>query len=199
MTVLPHLDPKREKYPLFRKEWNIIQGLLMVFFLYLQILMFQVAVAPATNFLQWFFVGLGLFFMSMGNYLSKVRQNHFLGIKLPWTLESEDNWNKTHRLAAWLFVAAGFVTILEGFVFWFAPGVVFGGILLASLLPMIYSFLLYKKMETKMPWVYGAILILIIAAIFLRLLSGEDDWLCQNGKWVKHGNPSQPRPLGRCK
>ena len=85
--------------------------------LYLQILMFQVAVAPAMNFLQWFFVGLGLFFMSMGNYLSKVRQNHFLGIKLPWTLASEDTWNKTPRLAAVLFVAVGFVTILEGVEF----------------------------------------------------------------------------------
>jgi hypothetical protein len=34
--------------------------------------------------------------------------------------------------------------------------------------------------------------------IFERIVSGEDTWLCQNGQWVKHGNPSAPMPLGKC-
>ena len=43
-----------------------------------------------------------------GNYLPKSRQNYTIGIKLPWTLADVDNWNKTHRLAGALWIAAGF-------------------------------------------------------------------------------------------
>jgi len=42
-----------------------------------------------------------------------------------------------------------------------------------------------------------AILLLAILGL-LRLLSGEDNWVCQNDQWVKHGRPSAPKPLTGC-
>lgn len=40
---------------------------------------------------------------------------------------------------------------------------------------------------------------MIIAVLGLRFLSGpEDTWLCQNGQWVKHGQPSAPKPASPC-
>ncbi|MDD5109866.1 MAG: DUF2178 domain-containing protein [Patescibacteria group bacterium] len=44
----------------------------------------------------------------------------------------------------------------------------------------------------------GLIGLVIATIIGMRLLSGEDDWLCQNGAWVKHGNPSSPAPTVPC-
>lgn len=47
----------------------------------------------------------------------------------------------------------------------------------------------------------AAIVILVIFALVilaLRLLAGEDNWICQNGEWVKHGNPSSPEPTTFC-
>jgi len=42
-------------------------------------------------------------------------------------------------------------------------------------------------------------LIIAAAAVFtLRFFSGEDDWLCLNGQWVKHGQPSFPAPTTIC-
>lgn len=42
----------------------------------------------------------------------------------------------------------------------------------------------------------GAIVILVVLA---RVLSGgEDDWMCADGQWVKHGFPSAPKPEGPC-
>lgn len=42
-------------------------------------------------------------------------------------------------------------------------------------------------------------IILVLLGIFtLRLLSGEDNWICENGQWVKHGNPSAPMPEKEC-
>jgi len=45
------------------------------------------------------------------------------------------------------------------------------------------------------------ILIILIGVLFgLRFLIGgpEDTWICENGKWVKHGNPSSPMPTEPC-
>ncbi len=85
---------------------------------------------------------IGILFVVLGNYLPKAKQNFTFGYKIPWTLYSEDNWNKTHRLAGWLMVACGFVFIVNAFVLskW-----VFFVCLVAIVVPIIYSFILYKK------------------------------------------------------
>ncbi|MCL5094063.1 MAG: hypothetical protein M1355_02950 [Patescibacteria group bacterium] len=46
----------------------------------------------------------------------------------------------------------------------------------------------------------GLILAFIILVLGLaRGLTGEDNWICKNGQWVKHGNPSAPMPEAPCK
>jgi hypothetical protein len=41
-------------------------------------------------------------------------------------------------------------------------------------------------------------LLVIIIILGLRFLSGEDSWICVDGKWVKHGNPSASMPENGC-
>ena len=41
--------------------------------------------------------------------MGKVRKNFYIGVRVPWTLASDRVWNDTHRLAAWVFVAAGVI------------------------------------------------------------------------------------------
>lgn len=86
---------------------------------------------------------LGLVFTIIGNYLPKCKQNYTIGIKIAWTLSSEENWNKTHRFAGRLWVVCGLVIILTGFfgVFWTFAVI---GILMV-LAPLIYSYSLYRK------------------------------------------------------
>ena len=42
------------------------------------------------------------------------------------------------------------------------------------------------------------IIVAIGALLSVRLISGEDTWICQGGQWIKHGEPSKPRPVGVC-
>lgn len=47
------------------------------------------------------------------------------------------------------------------------------------------------------------ILIIVLAILILfslRFIIGgsEDDWICTDGKWVKHGQPSAPQPTELC-
>lgn len=88
-------------------------------------------------------VCVGIVFIIMGNYMHRIKQNYTVGIKLPWTLNSEENWNRTHRMASWLFVLCGILFIINGAVLqteWMV-----GAAILMAVVPGLYSFILYKK------------------------------------------------------
>lgn len=85
----------------------------------------------------------GVIFIITGNYMSKNRQNYTVGIKLPWTLNSQENWNRTHRLASKLWILAGVIFLINIFL---ESGIMVGVLLVILLvIPMVYSFILYKK------------------------------------------------------
>lgn len=86
---------------------------------------------------------MGMLFIIIGNYLPKCRQNYTMGIKLPWTLEDEENWNHTHRMAGYLWIIGGFFIIFNVFLKW--EWLMFVLILVMGIVPMIYSYLYYKK------------------------------------------------------
>lgn len=85
----------------------------------------------------------GAVFAVMGNYMHKLKQNYTVGIKLPWTLNSEENWNRTHRGASWLWIVCGILMILNVVlkIDWLMLPVV----IVMIAFPVAYSFVLYKK------------------------------------------------------
>ena len=50
---------------------------------------------------------MGVLFIVLGNFMGKIRPNWFVGVRTPWTLSSKLSWDKTHRLAGWLFMLMG--------------------------------------------------------------------------------------------
>jgi hypothetical protein len=46
----------------------------------------------------------------------------------------------------------------------------------------------------------GVIVIVVLIAIvgILRIVSGEDTWICQDGQWIQHGHPSSAMPTEPC-
>ena len=88
---------------------------------------------------------LGLLFAIVGNYLPKCKQSYTIGIKIPWTLANEENWNKTHRFAGFLWVICGVAIMLTGFLgkFWIFLPIA----LLMVIVPVIYSYLLYQRQQ----------------------------------------------------
>lgn len=86
---------------------------------------------------------MGVLLMTIGNYLPKCKQSYTMGIKLPWTLKDEENWNKTHRFAGVLWVIGGILIIatavFESFIIFFSI------VLLMVIVPTVYSYLHYKR------------------------------------------------------
>ena len=89
----------------------------------------------------------GILFLIVGNYLPKCRQNYTVGIKLPWTLANEENWDRTHRLAGKLWMVGGL--LMFTMPFWGKAGIwVFMiSIFAMVLVPTFYSYYLYSKCQ----------------------------------------------------
>ena len=86
---------------------------------------------------------IGILFVILGTFLPNCKQNYTIGIKIPWTLHSEENWNRTHRLACPVWITGGIVIALAGVfdLFWLMIAALFGMVLL----PIVYSYILYRK------------------------------------------------------
>lgn len=86
-----------------------------------------------------------------GNYIPKCRRNYTMGLKLPWTLHSDDNWNKTHRMAGILWILGGVIIIISAFLL--SNNLIYGVSLtitvaiVLAVAPVLYSFILYKGQD----------------------------------------------------
>ena len=85
---------------------------------------------------------LGIMFIIIGNYLPKCRRNGVVGIKIPWTLSSDENWDKTHRFAGFVWIVCGAAAIVGG---WIKPVVAIVALIAMILLPVVYSGILKHK------------------------------------------------------
>lgn len=97
---------------------------------------------------------MGLLFIVIGNYLPKCRRNYTIGIKVPWALDNEENWNATHRFAGKLWVGSGIVVIILSFLPWqeLAFWVNMAVILIAALASCVYSYIYYRKQLREGRW-----------------------------------------------
>lgn len=88
----------------------------------------------------------GVMFIVLGNYLPKLKQNYTLGIKVPWTLANEENWDKTHRLGGKLWVIGGLILISSIF---FPENIMVTTLIVViavlAIVPIVYSYCLYRK------------------------------------------------------
>lgn len=85
----------------------------------------------------------GLLFIAIGNYLPKTRRNYTMGIKLPWTLNSDENWRRTHRLGGICFIGIGLSLIIS--IFFKSEVIFFVALIIGGLIPGFYSYYLYTK------------------------------------------------------
>ncbi|MGE5425492.1 MAG: SdpI family protein [Bacillota bacterium] len=146
LLVTPYLDPRKERYAEFTGVYQLIRdSILFVMASVFAIATFfnlgyDINVGKTVAFL------IGLLFIVLGNYFGKIKRNWFVGIKTPWTLSSENIWNKTHRLGGRLFMVWGLLMILAPWLtFQWGMLIVLGGVIALVIGVYAYSYVLYKK------------------------------------------------------
>ena len=145
---LQRIDPKRRNYGNFQQAWEGIQTLLVLFFAYIQGVTYVATLRQVdSNFVgQSIMVGIGILFIVLGNYMGKVRQNWFVGIRTPWALEDPVVWQKTQRIGGWAFVIGGIAILLMSLTMPPNPYIFMGIIAVIALGPIVYSYVIAKKM-----------------------------------------------------
>jgi uncharacterized membrane protein len=92
-------------------------------------------------------VFVSILWIIIGNYLPKCKHNYTIGIKIPWTLSSEENWNRTHRVAGWIWTIGGVLSLIASLTGLFTPILFFLVTALMVAVPVGYSFYLFSVMK----------------------------------------------------
>jgi len=140
VLLLPLIDPRRRNYALFPGVLRLLRFLAPSFMVVLHVLAVRASLGLPVDMSLAFRVLLPVFFILLGNQLGRIRFNYFVGIRVPWTLDNEEVWNRTHRLAGKLWVGAGVLAL--GAVFLPpVPGTITMAVVigLATLVPVVYS------------------------------------------------------------
>ena len=134
-------DPKKENHP--AKVLHLVLWIIPVLSIVLNTMTYMAALGKEVRIEVIMPILIGLILAIVGNYMPKCKQNYTIGIKIPWTLNSEENWNRTHRFAGWLWTFCGIALMLTGIIggFWIFLFVV----LLMVFAPILYSYLLFRK------------------------------------------------------
>lgn len=138
-------DPKHNN--ISDKVFTVILYIVPAISLILCTMIYPVALGSDINVSLMAMLFVGFVFVIIGNYLPKCKQSYTVGIKLPWTLDDSENWNKTHSLAGKLWVICGIIIIINAFLegpYMFLPVVA-----IMVLVPTLYSYMLYKKKKDK--------------------------------------------------
>ncbi len=136
---------------------------------------------------------IAVMFIAMGNYLPKCRQNSTIGIKLPWTLNNEENWNKTHRIGGKVWVVCGMAMLIIAFFPESISSILFVPVLMiAALVPTIYSFFLSRKQMktgdyvkppvTLMGIISSVIVVILVLALCIPMFFGDIEFTVTESK-----------------
>ena len=148
--ILPYLDPRKNRYGQFRKVYHFFKGILVFFMAFIYFISGFKNIGYNINLELWIPITVGALFMLLGNYMGKIKPNWFLGIRTPWTLSSEEVWNKTHRFSGRMFLIAGLLMMLTGFSPIGLKMPIFVTAMTIILLGTIgYSYLAYRQEENK--------------------------------------------------
>jgi uncharacterized membrane protein len=94
---------------------------------------------------RWLIAGLCVFLGLIANLLGKVDRNCLIGVRTPWTMASERVWIETHRLAAWLGVAAAALGFVVALIPGVPPWVAFIVVMTGFIYPAVHSFIAFRR------------------------------------------------------
>ncbi len=146
IKYLPKIDPKKTagySADTFKK----ISFLLVIFLSALELFIINSAITGSFTFHKFMFPLFGLFFAYLGNLMHSIKSNYFVGIRTPWTLEDPETWRATHQLGGKMWFVGGIIITISTLLLPYKIGfIIFLSItLIIALIPVIYSFIYFKK------------------------------------------------------
>jgi len=142
--AIPKIDPLAANIEKFRKYYYgfVIIFLIFMLLVQLQILLWNIGVKVGINAI---FPAIAVIYIYVGFLLEKAKRNWFIGIRTPWTLSSDNVWEKTHKIGGKLFKIAGIIAIFSVIFQKYAIYFVVIPIFAVATYTIIYSYFEYQK------------------------------------------------------
>jgi uncharacterized membrane protein len=147
MIIIPFIDPRKDNYKIFEPTYFKLRFIIIIMIGLINLITMINSIYNNINIGMIIPIFIFMLIVVFGNYMGNIRHNYFVGIKVPWTLNNEENWNKTHRLAGKLMVIGGIAGIACLLVFKKSNFVVPVILLSIIIIPIVYSYSLHVKMK----------------------------------------------------
>jgi uncharacterized membrane protein len=154
LLLAPRIDPRKKNVLASSKAFRALRMLIGLFTCCIALVMVYSAqghvVPPGHLMLPLSF----LLLAGVGNFFPALRSNYFIGIRTPWTIESEDNWRRTHRFGARVYFWGGLIGAITVFLIrdaqqqynFFLPA-----FLSVAFIPAIYSYVIHRSDQQANP------------------------------------------------
>lgn len=150
LLIAPAIDPKKNiekmgnKYGKLKLLMTSLMSILATYILYS-------AKSESLASPNGIMILLGILIIFLGNYFKTIKANYFIGIRTPWTLESEEVWKHTHVLAGKLWFIGGILIVFASIIlpqeintYFFTTTTI-----IIAIIPIISSYLQYQKIDKK--------------------------------------------------
>ncbi|MDD3170508.1 MAG: SdpI family protein [Candidatus Paceibacterota bacterium] len=147
LLLIPKIDPLKKNIEKFQEEYDLFVVWFTVFFFYIYALTLLWNMGATFSMTLVLMPAFAALFYFMAILLEKAKRNYFIGIRTPWTLASDEVWNKTHKLGAKLFKIVALFTLISVFFTQFSFYFVFIPLIVFSLYLVFYSYSEFKREE----------------------------------------------------
>lgn len=147
MKLLPRIDPRKEAYARHEKPYSVLTAAISIAMIPIPWFVAAAALGYGIDVGILVRLVIGALFLVIGNFMGKIKQTYFVGIRTPWTLADPEAWRKTHRRGGYVFVGMGLCMLAtlaaphSAAASALAAGSVAGGVLYL----FVYSYLEFKK------------------------------------------------------
>ena len=149
LLLLPKIDPRKKNYDNFSSTYFKLRLMLVLFFSSITAVIISKSIGFDIDLDRIVIIGVILLLMTFGNYMGTIKPNWFIGIRVPWTMENETVWKKTHLMAGKLWFWLGLALLIPSF-FLSKQLLNIGLIVVVSIMtiiPIAYSYIIFQKMK----------------------------------------------------
>ncbi len=98
------------------KVWMRLRLILAFFLSGISVILVYMSVGDQLQGILYLGLLFSVFSIFLGNYLQIVKPNYLVGIRTPWTLESDNVWRKTHQVGGKVMFWSGLISIPIAFL-----------------------------------------------------------------------------------
>lgn len=141
------IDPKKKYTSTTSSVLSKISVAMIILFCAISLFLCYWTLKGKTAGLPLLFCALSLFLAYIGNLMHSIKPNYFAGFRVPWTLENEENWRKTHQLASKIWFTGGIVLAITSLLLPLKVLIIvfISSVFVMTLIPVFYSYNIYRN------------------------------------------------------